>query len=114
MLFAESEHTSKKAISNPLFLRTSANQAIELIHLLNISKIVFLFVLYIKTNITNSSNIILSYFMGVLRSFRGCDANILKTPSQHNSTSLSNAFQIRTGFEARTNFPWSPQVKEDS
>lgn len=48
--------------------------------------------------------------LGVL-SFGVYDANILETPNQHNLISLSNAFRIRARSEARTNFPWSPQVK---
>lgn len=53
-------------------------------------------------NITKSSNTVFSYSIGVL----GTLLWELETPSQHNSVNLSNAFQISTGFEARTNFPW--------
>ena len=44
--------------------------------------------------------------MGVLGTLLwGYDANILETPSQHNLISLSNAFQVRTEFEAMNDFP---------
>ena len=63
-------------------------------------------------NISNTSKTTFSSFMGMLGILlRGYDANIPETLSQHNFISLSNAFQVRTEFEARNGFPWSPQVK---
>lgn len=75
-------------------------------YLFNVSKISFLPVLHVKMNISNTSKTTFSVFMGALGTLLwGYDANILETPSQHNLISLSNAFQVRTEFEARNDFP---------
>lgn len=105
---------SEKTISNPLSLslRIPPKEGINPF-ITSISKILFLPCLMHKNEYNKTVPIppSLSPCEFWVLYFGGYDTKIFEAPNQHNSISLSNAFQITTGYETRTNFPWPPQVK---